>query len=601
MRIYEKRGLGAVTGSQRLRSVTVTTALTVAFVGLAVLQLAKPAQAASRPVGKLAPSSGAYWGMTTGYADGIAGREAQVGRKLSVHNTFAAWTDHIPGIAQIDDVANGRIPMITWQPVNTRLTDIAGGDYDASIIARARSMKAFRRPILLRFAHEMNGDWYAWSGSSNGGATSGPANYIAAWRHVHDLFVAQGATNVAWVWCVNQGDVPGADWNHWTNYYPGDSYVDWVGIDAYNWGTTNADNGGWRTMSSMLTASAYNDYAATKPIMVAETGSAESGGDKDQWIYDAGTTIKTDFPSVEAVLWFDQTGSSAEWPIDSSHHALTAYTSVGLDSYFGGPGLPDIAVTDVSWTPAEPVNGDRVVFSATYTNQGTAPTPAGVPIRVAFDVNATQVSRYDAVSAVALAPGQSRTVTANAGPDGSPIWPAISNDYTVRASVDDGNRVRESSESNNDLVESISATSQPAGLLGHYFDGTALAGPAIDRTDANIDFDWGEAGPVPGIGVDSFSVRWTGLVTAPYTGAYTFAAKTDDGERIWVDNHLLIDHWGDHSATLDTAPAPVRLTAGQQYPVKVEYREDTNSASAQLLWSGPNIPQQVVPASVISH
>jgi PA14 domain/Glycosyl hydrolase family 26/CARDB len=601
MRISDFRWLAALVGKQRLRSITVTTTMVAAFAGLAVLQLAKAGQAAARPGGKLTPPSGAHWGMTTGYAGGIAGREAQLGRKVTVHNMFAAWTDRIPGPAQIDDVANGRIPMITWQPVNTTLTDIASGVYDANIIARAQFVKAFGSTILLRFAHEMNGNWYPWSGSSNGGATSGPANYIAAWRHVHDLFVAQGATNVAWVWCVNQGDVPGAAWNHWTNYYPGDSYVDWVGIDAYNWGTTNTTSGGWRTLSSMLTASAYSDYAATKPIMLAETASAESGGNKDQWIYDLGTTIKTSFPSVEAVLWFDKTGSSTEWPVDSSSPALTAYTNVGMDSYYGGPGFPDIAVTDVSWTPAAPVNGDRVVFSATYTNKGTAPSPAGVPIRVAFYVNATQVSWYDAVSDVALAPGQSRTVTANAGPNGSPVWPAISNNYTVRASVDDGNRIQESSESNNDLVESISVTSQPAGLLGTYFHGTALAGPAINRTDPNIDFNWGKAGPMSGIGVDSFSVRWTGFVTAPYTGAYTFYAKTDDGERVWVNNQLLIDHWGNHGAVLDTATAPITLTAGRLYPIKVEYWEGTNSASAQLLWSGPNIAQQVVPASVISH
>jgi len=87
----------------------------------------------------------------------------------------------------------------------------------------------------------MNGNWYPWSGRDErrrlgwrGQDTS------AAYRHAHDLFVADGGDHVVWVWCPLVDDVPNESWNHWTNYYPGDAYVDWVGLDAYNWGTSSS-------------------------------------------------------------------------------------------------------------------------------------------------------------------------------------------------------------------------------------------------------------------------------------------------------------------------------------------------------------------------
>jgi len=424
--------------------------------------------AGNRPIAAGSPSTGALWGMTTDYVDGIAGREAQLGRTLGVHNMFFSWTDRFPGSGQTDDVAAGRMPMVTWEPWNTTLADIANGTYDTTIVSRAQAMRDFGHPIFLRFAHEMNGTWYPWSGSANGGSASGTAAYVAAWRHVHDLFAAQGATNVIWVWCANQNDSPSAAWNHWTNYYPGDNYVDWVSVDAYNWGTIN---GGWRSFGSMIGASAYRDYAATKPVMIAETGSNETGGSKAGWIYDLGTVLQRDYPAVEAVLWFDRSGTSYNWPIDSSGASMRAYRNVGKDTYFGGPGIPDVVVTNVSWTPAAPGAGTPILFSATLKNQGTASTPDGIVVGVGFFVDGVQTNWYGTVRDGTLAPGQSRTITSSGGPDpyatigpGSPVsgvlnptryWTATSGTHAVRAVVDDVNRFDESNEYNNSLTVSL--------------------------------------------------------------------------------------------------------------------------------------------------
>jgi beta-mannanase len=181
----------------------------------------------------------------------------------------------------------------------------------------------------------MNGNWYPWAGANNGGAdagvSGGPAKYVAAWRHVHDLFVKAGATSVIWVWCINAGDVPGDAWNHWTNYYPGDDYVDWVGIDAYNWGSSSSCCV-WTAFADLVDAP-YQDYAAKKPILLPETASAEVGGDKAAWINDMHQLIKAQYTDIKGVVWFD-INKETDWRIASSPAALAAYKAMAQDPYF---------------------------------------------------------------------------------------------------------------------------------------------------------------------------------------------------------------------------------------------------------------------------
>src|SRR5262245_52607951 len=115
-----------------------------------------------------------------------------------------------------------------------------------------------------------------------------------------------------------------------------------------------------------------------------------------------------------------------------------------------GSDQPDLIVTDVSWSPANPATGNAVTFSATIKNQGTAPTPSGVIHGVLFSVDGTPVTWSDN-STASLDPGASRTVTANGGPSGSSTWTATVGTHTIVANVDDINRIAESSESNNTL------------------------------------------------------------------------------------------------------------------------------------------------------
>ena len=160
-------------------------------------------------------------------------------------------------------------------------------------------------------------------------ASSGPTNYVAAYQRVVDRFRAAGASNAIWVWSPNVNAVPNDAWNDFSAYYPGSDYVDWVGIDGYNWGTTTG--AGWQTFATIFNdpGGVYQTYQAAKPIMICEVSSVEAGGDKASWITDALATIKT-MPGLKAVLWFD---AQTNFPIDTSPEALSAYIADVLDPY----------------------------------------------------------------------------------------------------------------------------------------------------------------------------------------------------------------------------------------------------------------------------
>jgi hypothetical protein len=128
---------------------------------------------------------------------------------------------------------------------------------------------------------------------------------------------------------------------------------------------------------------------------------------------------------------------------------------------------------------------------------------------------------------------------------------------------------------------------------GEYFNNTSLNGaPALVRDDAQINFDWGTGSPAPGpIGVDRFSVRWTRNLNLP-AGSYRFSMTVDDGGRLWVNNHLLIDAWRDQAPS--TYTGDIYLPGGP-IPIRMEYYENSAGAVARLKWaksdsSGPGGP-----------
>ena len=271
---------------------------------------------------------GAFVGVGGNAEQDFLDEEKQLDRRWVIDNRFYSYEDWINDRTRWD-IAQHKVPLVTWEP-HEPLDEIIAGKHDDLFHQRARGARDLGVEILLRWGHEMNGNWYPWSGANNGNA-AGPAKYIAAYRHVHDLFVADGASNVLWVWCPLVADVPAEPWNHWTNYYPGDGYVDWVGLDAYNWGTSSSCCT-WQSFGELVT-DLYNDYAARKPLIVPETASAEIGGSKAAWIADLHQQLQTRFSAIKAVVWFD-INKETDWRIASSPPTLAAYKAMALDSYF---------------------------------------------------------------------------------------------------------------------------------------------------------------------------------------------------------------------------------------------------------------------------
>ena len=148
---------------------------------------------------------------------------------------------------------NGSIPMVTWEPWNYTqgikqsdysLQNIISGHFDAYITQWALASKAWGYPYFLRFAQEMNGNWYPWSEQVNGNS---PGQFARAWQHVHNIFTNLGVTNVTWVWS------PNVLYNGSTSLselYPGSNYVDWIGMDGDNWSTVQGHR--WQTASQVF-------------------------------------------------------------------------------------------------------------------------------------------------------------------------------------------------------------------------------------------------------------------------------------------------------------------------------------------------------------
>jgi beta-mannanase len=227
----------------------------------------------------------------------------------------------------------GAVPMITWEPWAAVPSDpawslrgrILSGQSDAYIHAWARGLAEYGGPVLLRFAHEMHNQTYPWAIGVNGNTAE---DYVATWRYVHAIFVEEGATNVRWGWNPNTmaGTRRPTYEAIYRSLYPGDDVVDWVGLDIYNAGSALDDWGGWRTFAEALT-DPYDALQAitSKPVILAEVGSAETGGAKADWIRAAFTDLHSGrFSAVRALVWFD-IDKEERWALHSSPDALSAW------------------------------------------------------------------------------------------------------------------------------------------------------------------------------------------------------------------------------------------------------------------------------------
>jgi hypothetical protein len=239
---------------------------------------------------------------------------------------------HFPAAAATEIASLGAQPEITWEPWNPAdgvnqpaysLASIATGAHDAYLDSWADEIRSWGGTIRLRFAHEMNGDWYPWNEAVNGNSAG---SYVAAWRHLYDVFAAHRVQNVIWVWSPNVA-YPGS--TSLTDLWPGDDFVDAVALDGYNFGNTN--NSQWKSFSDIFSASRLQVRAlSTHPILIGEVGSGDAGGNKARWIHQMFTTLRS-WPEVQGFTWFEF-NKEQDWRIISSASSLHAFRS-GMESY----------------------------------------------------------------------------------------------------------------------------------------------------------------------------------------------------------------------------------------------------------------------------
>jgi hypothetical protein len=311
------------------------------------------ATALHRPGSAAKVALGIYQPALPNDLSGLATYESAMQQPVSIVAWYALWGGWKSAFSRADleaVSAHGSLPLITWEPWAGTGPDpawslnnaILSGKNDDYITSWARGLAAYGKPVVLRLAHEMhNQPAYPWAVGVNGNTA---AEYVAAWKHVRGLFRAAGASNVLWVWNPNTlGGAPSSTYRStYAALYPGDDQVDYVGLDIYNTGP-QLDWGApfWQSFSQALAA----PYAAitsvsTRPLILPEVGSTETGGSKAQWIQNTLSAGLDQFPAVRALVWFDVDKEQA-WSLHSSASSLAAWTAASAAPRFKvGPTIP---------------------------------------------------------------------------------------------------------------------------------------------------------------------------------------------------------------------------------------------------------------------
>ncbi|HEX2266137.1 MAG TPA: glycosyl hydrolase [Solirubrobacterales bacterium] len=256
------------------------------------------------------------------YVEGASGNPARIdrysrllGRRPAIVGLYAQFDYQPFERSQLREIwQRGSLPMVTWEPQSYEgrrysLKGIAAGRNDPYLRRAADAAAGWGRPILVRFAHEMNGNWYPWG-------DAGPRRYKKAWRHVVRIFRKRGADNVSWVWTpyANQGGgMP------FRGYFPGDRWVDWVGLDGFNWGYGGSDFSFRRIFGA-----SYRSLTrlSSRPVMIGEVGTNPRG--KPGWIRGALRSVLR-MRRVRALVWFDAYANGVDLRFSSGRRSLRAF------------------------------------------------------------------------------------------------------------------------------------------------------------------------------------------------------------------------------------------------------------------------------------
>ncbi len=273
---------------------------------------------------------------STEVRDTVAAFERGIGRPLAIDQHFYPWTSPFPTWRERWDLAEGRIPMITWGRFSTAA--VLSGSEDELIRERARGVRSLGSPVLFRWSGEMDAPHWA-------GITGSAAGFVSAWRHVRSLFDSEGAGNAQFVWCPNASAFATG---RAQRYYPGDDQVEWICADGYNWSPKvpgGRPGGPWASFPGIFSSFYRWGLTTGKPMLIGETGAQEdTPGRKADWIRDMGDALRHRFPAIKALVYFDAVSSSNhggtfDWKIDTSPASQAAFAQLATLPYFR-PTLP---------------------------------------------------------------------------------------------------------------------------------------------------------------------------------------------------------------------------------------------------------------------
>jgi mannan endo-1,4-beta-mannosidase len=273
--------------------------------------------AAARPASaQLAAAPDSVLGLYAGgvHAFGQVSRFGRaVGRQPNVVMYFSAWGNRFNTAFARTARRHGAVPFVELQPASVSMQSIAAGRSDRYLRSYARAVRRFGHPVLLGFAHEMNGFWYPW-----GWKHTRPAVFVRAWRHVVTVFRRAGASNVSWLWVVNSvtGMAPVREW------WPGSQYVTWVAMDCYYVQRTD-------TFAKVFgpTIAALRRITS-KPELIAETG---IGADIGRAAKIPGLFAGIRARHLLGLVYYDKTQHNGtyhqDWQVDYDQPAMAAFRS----------------------------------------------------------------------------------------------------------------------------------------------------------------------------------------------------------------------------------------------------------------------------------
>ena len=283
---------------------------------------------------KLVYPCGVLWGVHTQVQTDAAATalESKVGRRFDLIYDYHTVSDRVPSPDEVREVAQGHILHVTDTPGALSWSQVTAGAADATLRSQALGLRALGKPVFFSFDHEMDARADADRGT--------PAQYVAAYRHVHALFAAAGAKNVIWVWIVT-GYAP-----HlavWPSLYPGSAYVDWISADEYagvNCPTSDTTAAATESFAQHVEpfyqwahgrAAAAVGIGPHMPEMLSEYAAAYDSGQPAadaSWYAAIPAALRT-FPDLHAVALWDSQGGECSYTVDSKPTVLAAFAKAG--------------------------------------------------------------------------------------------------------------------------------------------------------------------------------------------------------------------------------------------------------------------------------